>query len=126
MLPRINRLTRTRDFELLFAQGRFAGGAFVTLKFWKIVPELEPRRELTVKDLKIGILVSKKVSKRAVVRNRLKRQVREIVREVLRKERLPKGYLLAFSVKAEAKDQPFAVLEADTLAVLTRARLLGV
>lgn len=123
MLSRPHRLTRTRDFELLFAQGRFAGGAFVTLKFWKIVPEFEPRRELTTQDLKIGILVSKKVSKRAVIRNRLKRQIREILRGVLREKKIPAGYLLVFSVKAEAKGQTFAALEADVKAVLLRARV---
>lgn len=124
MLPRPNRLTRTRDFELLFAQGRFAGGAFVTLKFWKIDPDFEPKRELKADDLKIGILVSKKVSKRAVVRNRLKRQVREVVRLLHRDGRLPVGYLLVFSIKAEAKDQLYATLDADVQGVLKRARLL--
>lgn len=123
MLPRPYRLTRTRDFELLFAQGRFVGGAFVTLKFWRIVPELQPRRQLKVTDLKIGILVSKKVSKRAVVRNRLKRQVREAVRLVLKEKGIPVGYLLAFSIKAEAKDQTYETLESDVRSVLTRARL---
>ncbi len=124
MLPRSNRLTRTRDFELLFAQGRFAGGAFVTLKFWKIDPDFAPKRALTTADLKIGILVSKKVSKRAVIRNRLKRQVREIIRLLLLSGRIPVGYLLAFSIKVEAKDQPYQTLEADVMAVLQRARLL--
>lgn len=124
MLPRPNRLTRTRDFELLFAQGRFAGGAFVTLKFWKIDPNFEPKRELKVDDLKIGILVSKKVSKRAVVRNRLKRQVREVLRLLHRDGRLPAGYLLVFSIKVEAKDQLYSTLEADVHGVLKRARLL--
>ena len=124
MLPRPNRLTRTRDFELLFAQGRFAGGAFVTLKFWRIVPDFQPRRQLTTTDLKIGILVSKKVSKRAVVRNRIKRQVREIVRLLLKENKIPIGYLLVFSIKAEAKDQEYVLLEVDLKNVLTRARLL--
>ncbi len=124
MLPRPNRLTRTRDFELLFAQGRFAGGAFVTLKFWKIDPNFEPKRELKADDLKIGILVSKKVSKRAVIRNRLKRQVREIVRLLHRDGRIPVGYLLVFSVKVEAKDQEYVILEADVHGVLKRTRLL--
>ena len=124
MLPRPNRLTRTRDFELLFAQGRVAGGAFVTLKFWRIVPDFQPRRQLTTTDLKIGILVSKKVSKRAVVRNRIKRQVREIVRLLLKENKIPIGYLLVFSIKAEAKDQEYVLLEVDLKNVLTRARLL--
>lgn len=124
MLPRPNRLTRTRDFELLFAQGRFAGGAFVTLKFWRIVPEFQPRRQLAATDLKIGILVSKKVSKRAVVRNRIKRQVREVVRLLLKENRIPIGYLLVFSVKAEARGQEYVTLETDVKNVLSRARLL--
>lgn len=123
MLPRPYRLTRTRDFELLFAQGRFVGGGFVTLKFWRIVPEFQPRRQLKVTDLKIGILVSKKVSKRAVVRNRLKRQVREAVRLVLKEKGIPIGYLLAFSIKVEAKDQAYETLESDVRSLLTRARL---
>ena len=125
MLPRPNRMTRTRDFELLFPHGRFAGGAFVTLKFWRFVPDFQPRRQINSTDLKIGILVSKKVSKRAVVRNRLKRQVREVVRLLLKEGQIPIGYLLVFSIKAEAKDQEYQTLATDVRNVLVRARLIA-
>jgi ribonuclease P protein component len=72
MLPALNRLTRMKDFEILFAEGGFCGAAICTVRVWKIDPQKYPRRKYSIRDLKIGFLVSKKVSKRAVDRNRLK------------------------------------------------------
>ena len=102
----------------------FAGSSLVTVKFWKINPARYPRRNYQTHDLRIGFVVSTKVSKNAVVRNRLKRQMREIVRLLLQKGQLKTGYLLAIMAKAEMIGKEYKEIEADILSVLRRAGLL--
>ncbi|MEK7623330.1 MAG: ribonuclease P protein component [Patescibacteria group bacterium] len=124
MLPEANRLKHDRDFTTLFKEGMFAGSSLVTVKFWKINPARYPRRNYQTHDLRIGFVVSTKVSKNAVVRNRLKRQMREIVRLLLQKGQLKTGYLLAIMAKAEMIGKEYKEIEADILSVLRRAGLL--
>ncbi len=124
MLPAENRLTKDRDYEILFTEGKFAGSNFVTAKMWVIEPEKYPRRNYLKTDLKIGFLVSKKVDKRAVVRNRLKRQMREVVRLLLKDNKLKPGSMIAFMAKPEAKTAEYQDLETDILFILKRMRVL--
>lgn len=125
MLPRENRLTRMKDYEILFAEGRFVGGALVTAKVWQIEPAKYPRRNYALTDLKIGFLVNKKVSKRAVDRNRLKRQLREIVRLQLLAGQVQPGFMIAIIAKPESLGKTSAELEADVLPLLRRARVMA-
>lgn len=124
MLPAEYRLTKDRDFEILFAEGKFFGGKFLTAKAWVIEPEKYLRRNYQKTNLKIGFLVSKKVDKRAVVRNRLKRQMREVVRLLLKEEKLQAGSMIAFMAKPEAKTAEYQDLEADIIFLLKRMRVL--
>jgi ribonuclease P protein component len=77
-VQRRNRLSRSRDFDAVYRQGRSVSTRFLTL-YWFQRPEAagEPR---------LGFAVPKTVGN-AVVRNRIKRQLREIVRGRL--ERVP-------------------------------------
>lgn len=71
MLKRENRLTKDKEFKHVFEKGRSFKENSLFLK-------------ISANDLdsfRIGIIVSKKVSKKAVKRNKIKRQIREIVRE---------------------------------------------
>jgi ribonuclease P protein component len=70
-VQRRNRLSRSRDFDAVYRQGRSVSTRFLTL-YWFRRPEAagEPR---------LGFAVPKAVGN-AVVRNRIKRQLREIVR----------------------------------------------
>lgn len=124
MLPTEYRLTKDRDFEILFTEGKFVGGKFLTAKVWVIDPEKYPRRSYLKTDLKIGFLVSKKVDKRAVVRNRLKRQVREVVRLLLKEDKIKAGFMIAFIVKPEAKAAEHQDLETDIIFLLKKMRVL--
>ncbi|MBE9139865.1 ribonuclease P protein component [Nodosilinea sp. LEGE 07088] len=70
MLPKLNRLRRSREFSQVYRQGRKAVSGHLIVRVWSAPlgsQEAPPR---------IGIVVSQKVHRRAVVRNRLKRQVR--------------------------------------------------
>ena len=76
-LPRAARLREARDFAALrHASGRFGSRCF-SLRF---APNDQPQARL-------GLAISKRVSKRAVERNRIKRLVRESFRRI--RHRLP-------------------------------------
>ena len=75
MLSLQNRLKKKKDFERVFKQGDSARGSLI---FMKILKNQNP-------DSRIGFVVSKKISNKAVVRNKIKRQLRESAREELKK-----------------------------------------
>jgi len=79
MLPNPNRLTRTADFERLFAAGKPLRHALCTLR--------AERNNLDV--VRVGTVCGKRVGG-AVVRNRAKRRLREAVRQHL--PSLPLGW----------------------------------
>lgn len=124
MLSQEFRLKRKRDFEIILEQGKFVGGALATLKYWKVNLEQFPKRGYAVDDLKIGFVVSLKVSKKAVVRNRLKRQMREVVRLLMKDKKISAGYLFVFFAKKEMIDQTFESITKDLHSLLRRARLM--
>jgi len=70
MLAQKYRLVKQSDFDLVFKNGR---KAFNRLFFVRFAPN---SRE----NCRFGVVISNKISKKAVVRNRLKRQTREIIR----------------------------------------------
>ena len=71
MLSKENRLKKKKDFEKLFKDGASFQEKFLALKINKN----------NLNNNRFGFIVSKKVSKKAVVRNKIKRQFREIVRK---------------------------------------------
>lgn len=81
MLFRENRLKNKKDFEKIFEQGKGFKQDFL---FLKII-------ENNLKKARFGFVVSKKVSKKAVVRNKIKRRLREIVRNKLKQEQIKIG-----------------------------------
>ena len=73
MFAKKNRLAKTRDVKTALSRGRAFFSPLFTIKYLRAQ---EPTRRFT-------IVVSTKVSKKAVVRNRLKRLIREFVRKNL-------------------------------------------
>ena len=71
MLPKENRLKKKKDFEKLLKEGNSFKEKFLVLKINK--NNLDNNR--------FGFIVSKKISKKAVIRNKIKRWLREIVRK---------------------------------------------
>lgn len=125
MLPTTNRLKHMKDFEILYKEGRFVPGELLTMKIWKIDPALYPRRKYSLEDLKIGFVVSAKISKKAVIRNRLKRQMREIVRLLLKDNRLKRGFIIALMAKAGMVGKEYKEIEQNIIAILRRGGILG-
>lgn len=124
MLPKQYRLRKIKDFDILFKEGRFVDGQFVTAKIWKIEPEKYPRREYSVENLKIGFVVGKKISKSAVKRNRIKRQVREVVRLLLKEDRLKAGFMVAIVAKSNILGCKYQEIEKDVVQVLRKGGVL--
>lgn len=124
MLQQENRLRRMKDFDILYKEGRFVGGALVTMKYWKVDPEKYPKRGYKADDLKIGVVVSVKVSKHAVKRNRAKRQMREVIRLLLKDQKIKTGYHIAIMAKQEILTAEYADIERSMKNVLQRGGLL--
>lgn len=83
MLKKELRLRRTQDFNRVMAGRKIASfQPFVVLGlFAKKMPAEPEKKEAPAYPLpKFGIIVSKKIDKRASRRNRIKRRIREIIR----------------------------------------------
>ena len=80
MLNKINRLTKDKDFDNVFKNGKSS--------YDKLIGAKAIQNQLG--DSRFGILVSAKVSKKAVERNKIKRQIREIIR--LQQDKTKPGY----------------------------------
>ena len=72
-MKRANRLSRSRDFDAVYRQGRSVSSRFLVLYWFPQEDPAEPR---------FGLSVPRSVGG-AVERNRLKRQLRELWRERL-------------------------------------------
>jgi len=69
MLPQKNRLSKKKDFDRVFKKGKSSFDGLLGVKM------LKNEQEFT----RFGIIVSSKVSKRAVIRNKIKRRIRNII-----------------------------------------------
>jgi ribonuclease P protein component len=79
VLPNAHRLRHWKDFQTVYQKGFRCSGLHLNLRaFRRSPPEMEggfPTR--------LGISISRKVSKKAVSRNRIKRQIRVALRQIL-------------------------------------------
>ncbi len=71
MFPKKHRLAKNKDVRQTFARGRSFFNTFFRIKY----------RKKAERPLRITVVVSTKVSKKAVLRNRLKRIVRELLKK---------------------------------------------
>ncbi len=110
MLPAKHRLTKQKDFERLFADGRGYYTKFLGIK--KTANNLEISR--------FGVIVSNKISKKAVVRNKLKRQIRAIIRKHL--NNILSGYDWAVVCLPPVLNLSFEELEKEVLFVLKKLK----
>jgi len=110
MLPKENRLKKEKEFEAVFKGGRTFKGSCVFLKY------LANGTDKT----KIGFVVSKKVSKSAVVRNKAKRRMREIVR--LRKKEIKEGLSIIIVALPPIKDAEYKEIERDIAGLLEKIK----
>jgi ribonuclease P protein component len=112
-LPKANRLKSRKDFQAVFRQGIRRQSSYLTLRALRPSSSTEPSGDAAVKNLqpsensqmantRIGISISTKVSKRAVIRNRIKRQIAAALHQLLPK--LAPGWRLVIVVKPTAAE----------------------
>lgn len=94
MLKKTNRISRNKDFDRAFKAGRSFYSQILGIKAAK--NERETNR--------LGILISVKVSKKAVTRNLFKRRIREIVKQELPKIKVGHDLVIIVLPKIIEKD----------------------
>ena len=94
-LPKINRLKNRHDFQTLFREGNRLKSSHLTLRALRLHSS-----GIITGATRIGISISTKVSKRAVIRNRIKRQIRAAFRSLL--PQIAPGWSLVVVVQPEA------------------------
>ena len=108
------RLRKNSEFERVRQQGRSITSRLLILAW---MPN-------EIAKLRIGFVVSKRISKHAVDRNYIKRLLSEAVRAAL--PQLPSGLDIVISARPQATTADLRTLEQDLFALLQRARLLEV
>ena len=103
-----------KEFDLIYKKGKSFSGRFFSLR---ILPQ-EDKEEET----RFGIVISLKISKKAVIRNKKKRQLREIIR--LNKDKIRSGYLCLVLTKKEIIDAKYDELEKEFIFLIKKAGLL--
>jgi ribonuclease P protein component len=93
MLPRRSRLTKERDFQSVYKVGRRRAGRYFLVRI----------AQSRLPETRAAVVVSTKVSKRAVIRNRLKRHARVVLQEVLPK--LAAGLNIIVTVRQMVKER---------------------
>ena len=127
MLPKENRLSKIRDFNLLFKHGVYVSGQFLDLKLLKLnkIMDYLPKKEdpvLFIHQLLIGISVGIKISKKAVLRNKIKRQIREVLRLALQKNEIMPGYYLLFIAKKDIVGKKYSEIEKGVKGLVGKIR----
>ncbi|HSH31165.1 MAG TPA: ribonuclease P protein component [Candidatus Saccharimonadales bacterium] len=112
MLARQYRLRQSRDINRVYARGRFGAGGQLQVK------ALKTRWPQS----RVAIVVSRKVSKQAVVRNRIKRRL--AAQLALAWETVPVGYDIVVSVREDVSQAPVASLRTQLEAGLAGSGLI--
>lgn len=112
MFKRENRLRKQNDFDRVFKKGKSSYDKILGVKF--VLNEQAENR--------YGVIVSTKISKKAVKRNRLKRQIREAVKAV--EPDLRKGLDIVVIVLPGASDKDYRELKASLENHLQKLKLL--
>lgn len=111
MARRFDRLTRQKDFAELKRRGTTGNARFVTVRGGATVPRP-----------KLAIIVSHRVSKKAVHRNRVRRRIRAIL-HLLPAKTLASRIILIIA-RPGSDTVAYQTLREDVLNALTRAKLI--
>ena len=112
MLPKINRLTKDKEFNNTFKRGKSGFNKIIGVK--AISNKLEYNR--------FGILISVKVSKKAVIRNKIKRQIREIIN--LQLDKMKQGYDCVIICLPAIIDKDYQEIEKSVIGQFKRLGLI--
>lgn len=115
MIARTHRFHGHSSLNYVYRTGKSVRSEFITLKY------AHSRRE----DYRLAVVVSRKVSKSAVVRNRIRRRIYEVVRV----EKKSAGSLWPYDMVLTVFDERFATMPAEevrgtVLGLLQKAKIL--
>lgn len=114
MISKQNRFHGHRSLNYVYGKGQAVRGEFISLRY------ADNKRD----DYRLAVVVSRKVSKLAVVRNRIRRRIYEIVREHRRDSKANWRKDLVISVFDERiAAMPAEELRSSVLKLLAKAKL---
>lgn len=120
-LPRAHRLKDRRDFRNVYRQGITRQSPHLRLKAVRVkVLSLEQKE---IASTRLGISISRKVSKKAVTRNRIKRLIRAALRELL--PNIVPGWNIVLTVKPEAIGCEYEHFLRELKQLLKKAEILN-
>ena len=111
MLSQINRLKKKKDIERVLRKGKGLREDFLILKTIKN----------DLNHVRIGFIVSQKVSKKANIRNKVKRRLRELIRAKLKEIKSGRDIILIVVPGLEKKD--FITLKENLNQIFKKANL---
>jgi ribonuclease P protein component len=130
-LPQAHRLKHWRDFQAIYQKGIRRSGRYLAIR---ALPQRTSNVDAPTQSsslppdedkppTRIGISISQKVSKKAVVRNRIKRQIRAALRQLL--ARLSPGWQLVIVVRPGAGECEYAQFLRELEQLLAEAEVLN-
>ncbi|MGF1604623.1 MAG: ribonuclease P protein component [Thermosynechococcaceae cyanobacterium] len=117
MLSKRHRLRKTQDFLTVYQQGRRRDSADLSLRVYQ-----RPPIEGQTLPTRIGISISQKVSKRAVVRNRVKRQLKAACHQIL--PHMTSGIDIVLVVRSTAPQCSYQQFLQQLKQLFTKAEIL--
>ncbi len=114
MLGKHYRLTKKKDFEKIFKEGKGLRKEFLAVKV----------RENQLKESRFGFVVSQKISKKAVVRNKIKRRLREIVR--LKINHIKKGFDVVLIALPGIETRKFKEIDNLVEEIFKKSKILSI
>jgi ribonuclease P protein component len=112
MLRQINRLSKKKDFEKVFKEGK---SSYDKLLGIKILPN-------NLDYSRFGILVGSKISKKAVLRNLIRRRIREFIKSKI--EQIEPGYDLVVITLSPIKECQYDEIASSLFLNLRHLRVL--
>lgn len=112
MLPKNNRITHRKDFEKIFKEGK---GFFTKVMGIKFINN-------SLEESRFGIIISNKISKKAVIRNKLKRQIREIIHADL--EKIKTGIDVSIICQPGIEKLEYEEIKAEIIKILQKIQVI--
>ena len=111
MLKKANRIVRSKEFDRVFKLGQSFYGQNIGIKVFKNTKE----------EIRLGLLVGTKVSKKAPTRNKIKRQIRDIFRKEM--PILSRGKDIVIVALRPILNKKYQEIQTDLKSVLKKLKL---
>ncbi len=133
-LPKVHRLKRRQEFDWVYRRGKRYSASHLLLRAFLPSGILGPApataaalaplplEASSLEALRVAVVVSQKVSKRAVIRNRIRRRIQAGLQTLL--PRLKAGWLLVITVKPNALECDYHKFLQELEQLLANAEVL--